>query len=146
MRSKKTTRPDCCSSKIRPQEGEVSLWGRRGSLWAGCSHQSCCYHLQDHKGRAFALGNTYFFLEAVLLSIHVCWGINFRFCLIGKSACKMELLQFAAFPIEDSFQWDCPNFTKKWAKEYLQHKVCFVHVLLAYVDLFLNISFPSLNL
>lgn len=50
-------------------------------------------------GRGSALGNIYLFLEAVLFSIHVCWGMNLRFCVIGKSGCKMELLQFAAFPM-----------------------------------------------
>lgn len=39
------------SSKIWPEKGQVSLWGRRGSPWAGCSHQSCSYRLQDRRQR-----------------------------------------------------------------------------------------------
>lgn len=48
---RKTCRRVASGRKIWPQKGGVSLGGRRGSLWAGCSHQSCSCWLQDCEQR-----------------------------------------------------------------------------------------------
>lgn len=44
---RKTCSRVASSRKTWPRKEEVSLWGRRDSPCAGCSHRSCSYHLQD---------------------------------------------------------------------------------------------------